>query len=215
MLYLLNMQMILLMNKVYQNMIMLYYRLKTVLFYNILLLKSSNNNVIISPILISFGYLSLGKNVFIRNGARIEAIVRYQGVSFSPKILISDNVNIEQNIHLTCANYISIGKNTSISANVTITDINHPYENILLAPEFQAIEVLSVEIGEDCKLYNNVVILPGIKVGNHVVVGANTVVTKDIPDYCVAVGNPAKIIKRYNFDTKSWCRTNNIGEFVI
>jgi acetyltransferase-like isoleucine patch superfamily enzyme len=46
-------------------------------------------------------------------------------------------------------------------------------------------------------------------------VGANSVVTKDIPDYCVAVGTPARIVKRYSFEKKEWVKTNEEGEFII
>ena len=51
--------------------------------------------------------------------------------------------------------------------------------------------------------------MAGVKVGEHCVIGANSVVTKDIPDYCVAVGMPARIIKRYNFKTNTWERTDS------
>ena len=47
-------------------------------------------------------------------------------------------------------------------------------------------------------------IVGNVKIGKHCVIGANTVVTKDIPNYCVAVGSPAKVIKRYNFEIGEW-----------
>jgi acetyltransferase-like isoleucine patch superfamily enzyme len=117
-------------------------------------------------------------------------------------------------MHLTCAKAISIGSNTAIAANVTITDINHSYVDISIPVEKQPWEISPVEIGEDCKIYNNAVILPGTKLGKHNVVGANSVVSGIFPDFCVIVGIPASIIKRYNFQSKKWQKTNKFGEFI-
>ncbi len=121
-------------------------------------------------------------------------------------IEIGDQVSIEQNLHLTCANRITIGANTAIAANVTITDIHHPYSDVNLPIERQDIEVGEVVIGEDCKIYNNVVILPGVHIGKHVTIGANSLVSHDIPDYTVAVGNPASVVKQYDFEINKWIK---------
>ena len=53
---------------------------------------------------------------------------------------------------------------------------------------------------------DNVVILPGVTIGNGCVIGSNAVVTKDLPDNCIAVGIPAKVIKRYNAGLEKWCK---------
>lgn len=87
---------------------------------------------------------------------------------------------------------------------MTITDIHHPYDDISQPIEAQPIKTSPVEIGEDCKIYNGVVILPGCKIGKHVTIGANSVVTHDIPDYSVAVGAPAVVVKKYNFVSSKW-----------
>lgn len=152
--------------------------------------------------------ISVGKNVYVLNNARIEGIRKYKDATFHPQIILEDGVTIQQNVHITCAEHIHIGRNTSVSANVTITDINHPYADISLPIEQQDVETHPVLIGEDCKLYNNVVILPGVTIGKHCVIGANSVVTKDIPDYSVAVGAPAHVVKQYNPATKQWEKVN-------
>jgi acetyltransferase-like isoleucine patch superfamily enzyme len=167
------------------------------------------------PIYIGFKFIEIGNNVFIRNNARIEGVSNYQGVTFNPLIIINDNVNIEQNLHLTCGNKIIIGKNTAIAANVTITDIHHPYTDIHQPPAKQQLEVKEVIIGSDCKIYNNAVILPGANIGKHTTIGANSVV-KGIkyPDYCVIAGIPAVILKRYCDKSNMWKRTTPEGEFI-
>jgi acetyltransferase-like isoleucine patch superfamily enzyme len=192
-----------------------YYYLKTFVFYRPFVKKAFGKFLIINPIVFSSKNIEVGKNVFIRNNARIEAIEQREGIKYDPLIQISDNVSIEQNFHLTCGKKITIGSNTAISANVTITDIHHPYTDIDLPPERQPLEIKEVTIGADCKIYNNVVILPGTDLGKHITVGANSVV-KGIkyPDYCVIAGAPAKIIKRYNFESKSWENTDSTGNFI-
>lgn len=159
-------------------------------------------------------YISLGKRCYIGYNARIEGVSRYNQINYTPNIIIGNNVLIQQNIHLTCANKVVISNNTAIAANVTITDIDHPYIDINTPIEKQDLVVKEVFIGEDCKIYNGAVILQNVHIGKHCVIGANSVVTKDIPDYCIAVGAPAIIIKRYNFDSKQWEKTDKFGNFL-
>ena len=160
--------------------------------------------IVRSPLFVTPSCVSLRPNVCIGKQARIEGVFAYNGKRFSPVIEFGEGCTVEQGLHLTCANRVSIGQNTAIAAYVTISDIHHPYENVDIPIEKQDIEVSEVVIGDDCKLYNGVVITPGVHIGKHVTIGANAVVTKDIPDYCVAVGAPARIIKQYNASTNKW-----------
>lgn len=167
--------------------------------------KLGKNSYVIKPMRIIGGKnIFIDKNVYIWNNARIEGVEKYLDKTYKPEITFCEGSSVQQNLHLTCANRIEVGKNTAIAANVTITDIHHPYTDINIPIEQQNLEVSEVIIGEDSKIYNNAVILPGVHIGKHVTIGANSVVTKDIPDYCVAAGSPAKVIKKYNFKTNSW-----------
>lgn len=149
-------------------------------------------------------HIFIGKNVFIRKYARIEPVTNYDGEKFRPVIKICDNVNIEQNVHITCAESVIIGNNVSILPDVLVTDINHPYSDVNLPPKFQQLEHSPVSIGDDSIIGMGARILPGVKIGKHCCIGANAVVTKDVPDYSVAVGIPAKVIKTYSFDRQKW-----------
>ncbi|WP_243346186.1 acyltransferase [Parabacteroides sp. FAFU027] len=170
---------------------------------------------IMSPLLITPSFIRIKNKVSVRNGARIEGVSVYLTKTYSPDILIEDNVTIEQNSHITCANKITISKNTAIAANVTITDIDHPYIDINTPPEKQELNVGFVFIGEDCKIYNNSVILPNAQIGKHTIIAANSVVLGKIyPAYCVLAGIPARIIKRYSFETNSWKKTDSQGNFL-
>lgn len=157
-----------------------------------------------SPIIFTNKKIRIGKNSIIGYHARIEEVSSYNQDNFEPSIEIGENVRIEQNLHLTCANHISIGNNTAISANVTITDIHHLYLNPEIPIENQGIEVKKVIIGKNCKIYNNSVILPGVIIGDHVTIGANSVVNVNIPDFSVVVGSPAKVVKKYNVENELW-----------
>ena len=106
--------------------------------------------------------------------------------------------------HIYATKLIKIGKNVLTADKVYISDNLHGYQNISLPIMYQPIVQNNiVEIGDGTWLGENVCVL-GAKIGKNCVIGANAVVTKDIPDYCVAVGTPAKVIKRYNHETKLW-----------
>jgi acetyltransferase-like isoleucine patch superfamily enzyme len=175
--------------------------------YGLAFKKKGKNIKILSPMFITPEYIECGDNILILKNARIQGIDKYQGVDFCPKITLEDEVTIQQNIHLTCANRVTIMSKVAIGANVTITDINHPYKNINIAIEEQPIEVSEVYIGEHSKIYNNSVILPGVRLGKHTVVGANSIVLSgNYPDFCVLAGAPATIVKKYDTKLNKWIK---------
>ena len=71
----------------------------------------------------------------------------------------------------------------------------------------QPLQTKPVSIGDGCWIGEKVCILPGVSIGKKCVIGAASVVVKSIPDYCIAAGNPAKVIKRYNFVSHQWEKT--------
>ena len=97
---------------------------------------------------------------------------------------------------------------------LNISDNLHSYENISLPISKQPVKQIGcVKIGDGTWLGENVVVI-GAKIGKNCVIGANSVVNKDIPDYCVSVGIPAKIIKRFNLKTSKWENTDDAGNFI-
>lgn len=146
----------------------------------------------------------IGDNTFIRPGARIECVEEYAGKHYAPKIEIGSNVNIEQNLHMTCADSIIIDNDVVISSNALITDINHSYKEIDKHPLLQNLEIRAVRIGSYSLIGSGARILPGVTIGKNVIVGANAVVTKSVPDYSVVAGVPARIVKRYDFEIQEW-----------
>lgn len=94
-------------------------------------------------------------------------------------------------------NSLKMGEKVLLSPNVYITDCDHEYRSLEVPVMDQGIvqKGQAVSIGDGSYIGINVVIVGNIRIGKHCVVGANSVVTKDVPDYCVAVGSPAKVIK--------------------
>lgn len=153
-------------------------------------------------------------SAFIMPNCRIEPVLSYENSSYNPSVIIGNNVSINQSLHLTCANHITIGNHTNIAAFVTITDISHPYEDITIPIKNATLKIGEVTIGEGCEIYNGAVILPNVHIGNHCVIGANSIVSCDIPDFSVAVGAPARIVKRYSIEKESWLRVDKNGNFI-
>lgn len=185
------------------------YRLLLFIPYKLLFQKFSISDIVVKPICLTPNCIELGEGVYIGPYSRLEGVSKYNNQTYKPRIVFGDRCSVQQGLYLTCANSITIGKYTAIAANVTITDIHHPYDDITIPIESNDIIVKEVVIGDECKIYNSVVILPGVHIGKHVTIGANSVVSKDIPDFCIAVGSPAKVVKRYDFEKQEWVRVTN------
>jgi acetyltransferase-like isoleucine patch superfamily enzyme len=99
---------------------------------------------------------------------------------------------------------MNIGKNVIIADKVYISDNLHSFEDINKPIIAQPLKHMPVTIEDEVWLGENVCVLPGVTIGKHSVIGANSVVTKSIPPYSVAVGSPAKVIKKFNHDTQQW-----------
>jgi acetyltransferase-like isoleucine patch superfamily enzyme len=99
---------------------------------------------------------------------------------------------------------VTIGNNVMLAQNIVVSGLNHSYENVNVPTSLQAVTCKEISIGDDVWIGANSVITSGVQLGRHCVIGAGSVVTKDVPAFSIAVGNPAKIIKKYNFEDKLW-----------
>lgn len=116
--------------------------------------------------------------------------------------------------HIYATHKIEIGNEVLIADKVYISDNLHSFETITIPIIKQPIKQLEeVIIGDGAWIGENVCII-GASVGKQSVIGANSVVNKSIPDYCIAVGAPAKIIKRYSFEKQAWLKTDAQGNFI-
>lgn len=147
----------------------------------------------------------LTRNIRIKKGARIECYKKFAGQNLSPELHIDENVIIGYNFSCLVADKINIGRNTILASNVLITTENHGMDPEIDIPYYeQQLTVGPVSIGEGCWIGEKVIILPNVKVGKKCIIAAGSIVTKDIPDYSIAVGAPAKVIKKYDFEKHTW-----------
>ena len=101
---------------------------------------------------------------------------------------------------------VTIGNHVILAQNVVASGLNHEYENISLPISKQNINTSPIVIENECWIGANVVIVAGVTIGKHSVIAAGAIVTKDIPPYSVAAGNPARVIKQYDAGQGAWLK---------
>lgn len=148
--------------------------------------------------------MMFGKNVVIQKDCWLN--IAFNNPHPGPMIIIEEGSNIGRRCTISAANKIHIGKYVLFAPNVFVADTHHEYQKLGIPIMHQGITTQSdqVYIGDESWIGINAVIMGNVTIGKHCVVGANAVVTKDIPDYCVVAGNPAKVIKTYNESSRSW-----------
>jgi acetyltransferase-like isoleucine patch superfamily enzyme len=150
-------------------------------------------------------YISIGSNTLIGEGVSLSAgMVPGQKCLTSPVVTIGDRCLIGRGSGIVGHFSISIGDDVWTGHHVYITDQNHGYEDVSRPISQQTQPELPVVIGDGSWLGFGSVVLPGVTIGKHCVIGANAVVTSDIPDYSVAVGVPARVIRRFDAEQQKW-----------
>ena len=120
-----------------------------------------------------------------------------KGVTFSTKCSLGDESGIGKNSYIGIT--VTIGKNTMMGMDCLILTRNHNFSNILEPMMYQGFaDEKPVSIGDDVWIGARVIILGGVHIGNHAIIGAGSVVTHDVDDYAIVAGNPAKIIRYRN-----------------
>ncbi|WP_233260947.1 DapH/DapD/GlmU-related protein [Pedobacter sp. HMWF019] len=99
---------------------------------------------------------------------------------------------------------VEIGNGVMLAQGIVISGLNHGYMDINQSPSTQKVVTKKITVGDDVWVGANVVITAGVSIGKHSVIGGGSVVTKDVPEYAVVVGNPAKLVKKYNFESCIW-----------
>lgn len=188
--------------------------LKCLLYYRFILGSFGMKSLIVSPL-----KLDGKKRIFIEEKVVIEykswlAAMPLTGFK-DCCLVIKNGAHIGHFNHIYATKKVIIEENVLTADKVYISDNLHGYEDINQPISKQPIVQNGdgVVIGKGSWLGENVCIM-GASVGRHCVIGANSVVTKDIPDYSIAVGVPAKIIKRYDHNRKQWRKTDCLGEFI-
>ena len=127
-------------------------------------------------------------------------------------IQIGHSVRIGDDVHIGATQSVTLGDRVLLASKIFISDHNHgsyasDQQTDPRQPPFDRPLVgAPVVIEDDVWLGEFVVVLPGVRIGKGSIIGAMTTVTRDVPPYCIAVGSPARVIKRYNFETRVWDR---------
>lgn len=141
----------------------------------------------------------------------LEAVEGYGTQTFTPRLSIGERVSCSDAVHIACAFELHIGNDVLMGSKVHVTDHNHglyqgvgPQSSPEEPPGARELHGAPVHIGDRVFLADHVVVLPGSRIGNGVVVGANAVVRGTLPDNTLCVGAPARPIKRFDPASGAW-----------
>ena len=148
--------------------------------------------------------ISLGNNSYIDDFSVISAWTDYRGTTFYPQIIIGNNCRIGSFNHITAINKIVLGDDLLTGKWVTITDNSHgklTKDQLCTPPALRPLfSKGEIVIGKNVWICDKATITAGVTIGNGCIIAANAVVTKSIPPYSLAAGNPAKVVKTFKKD---------------
>lgn len=152
-------------------------------------------------------FIMVGKGFTTGVGCRIEAYPEYD----QKVLFIGENFQMNDYVHITARESVKIGNNVLLASKIYISDCSHGSysgdendsqpESI---PHDRPLFSKPVVIEDNVWLGEFVSVLPGVTIGKGSIIGANSVVSKNIPEYVIAVGSPAKPIKKFNFASNNW-----------
>ncbi len=167
-----------------------------------------------APRLLGLRHMRLGRHFNAGNDLWLEAVTRYGGIALDPLLVIGDDCNLSDQVHIACAHRVEIGAGLLCGSRVLISDHGHGcYGGAQDSPQSSpdgrpATRRLSnnksVHIGRNVWLGDGVAVLGGASIGDGSVIGANAVVTGAIPPRTIAVGAPARPIRTWNDEHKRW-----------
>lgn len=160
--------------------------------------------------------VAIGDAFFASGPVWIETVREYEGDLFTPSIEVGANVRTSPRLHLSAVKRIEIGEWVLFGENVFVADHQHGTtagDHPLspgVAPSLRRLDGISeVIVGARCHLGNNVVVLPGARIGDGSIIGANSVVRGSIPPGSVAVGAPARVVRRWDQGVGRWLRVQD------
>jgi len=163
------------------------------------------------PYIRGIKFISFGTRFSAGRYLWIEAIHRYEGIGYNPKIVIGNNVTLSDSVHIAATTSVILSDNVLVGSRVLITDHNHgiysgdEQSNPKNPPSARRLTTgQGIFIGFNVWIGDGVAILPGSSIGDGSIIGANSVVVGNIPPRCIAVGSPARPIRAYDDQSKEW-----------
>jgi len=161
-------------------------------------------------------HLCVGSNFIVEDGAEIMALAlegincgdnvtvgafasikpsNYYGRDLGVGLTIGNNSNIGRGSYIGCSGRIIIGNNVIMGPRVSLFAENHCFEDVTRPIREQGVQREFITIEDDCWLASNTVITAGVTIGNGSIVAAGSIVTNDVPPYCIVAGSPARVIR--------------------
>jgi len=122
----------------------------------------------------------------------------------SGHVLLGDRVRI--GVGSVVLGPVTMGSGSGLGQHVFVAGFNHGYSDATKNSSLQPLHIKETVIEDEAHIGANSVVLPGVRIGKRSQIGAGSVVTKDVPPFCIAAGNPARILKRYDFEKSEWVR---------
>lgn len=159
-----------------------------------------------------------GKGVIVRRQTRLD-VLPFNQFSIGDNTLIEaftvvnngmGDVHIGKNTLIGLSNSLTgplqVGDDVMFAQNVALSGLNHGYSDINIPIRQQECKTSAVVVGNNVWIGANAVVTLGVHIGENSIVAAGSVVTKNVPAYTIVAGNPARILKQYNFETEDWER---------
>jgi lipopolysaccharide O-acetyltransferase len=154
-------------------------------------------------------YVDFGKGLTTGHWCRFEVFPKNNDSSI--RLKFGNNIQLNDFVHISVIDSVEIGDNCLLASHIYISDNSHGrYEGSendsspFTPPAHREYITSPVKIGKNCWLGEGVIVMPGVTIGDGCIIGAHSVVKHDIPPASIAVGSPARIVKRYNFEIKCW-----------
>jgi len=167
-------------------------------------------------------FIHFGANIYAQGHLWLEAVSAYKDQRFQPTLEIGDHVSISERVHISCIERIQIGRRVLIGSNVYIGDHHHGAYNGVeqTDPEIPpAARPLGgggpVIIGDDVWIGDNAVIVGPVSIGSGSIIGANSMVRRDVPARTIAAGAPSRAIKTFNQEKGQWERIDQRSEDAL
>ena len=156
-------------------------------------------------------YLTMGNNCRIGNDCRLSFYDEFYGKKHCPELIIHDRAYLGDHLTILCADKIVIEEDVLMASYITITSENHGVNPEIEIPySKQPLDTRSIHIGKGVWIGEKAIILPGVEIGEEAIVAGGAVVTKNVPAYTIVAGNPARVIKKYDFESHTWVRHSDV-----